>query len=306
MNAQQVQTAADAKALIEAGEGGHVKVATVDPDGVIRRRHMARQTFFSVVESGGKLCGAISGGDCVFSHVSIDVAPNIYLYVLGYGNLLLLIGAFRAPAQAVCRHDLLNRVVDRVAGLGYTASTAVQFMVFIFNETPYSARENGGSQPSEPEARHLGRFNTADIGGSGLSSRSACDGLDDACSSQRFAHGRRTGRFGGRDRMLRSASAYGPMGRVQDLLQGLRPAARQDADIQGKMVQQLARSIRSSAPDVAKRALTPEQLAMAPSTAHFYSRQVLGFWAPTGPLKTARPTCASSRITAQSVRRVSR
>jgi len=63
MDSRTVKTAADARSLVEARGLAHVKLGVVDLDGVIRGKYMARDKFFSALESGFKFCDVIFGWD---------------------------------------------------------------------------------------------------------------------------------------------------------------------------------------------------------------------------------------------------
>ena len=60
MDARNVKTAADAKALVEERGLSHVKLGVVDLDGIIR---LARDEFFGALESGLSFCDIIFGWD---------------------------------------------------------------------------------------------------------------------------------------------------------------------------------------------------------------------------------------------------
>src|SRR5258708_33590169 len=64
MDARDVKSAADAKALVEARGLSHVKLGVVDLDGVIRGKYIARENFFGALESGFNFCDVIFGWDC--------------------------------------------------------------------------------------------------------------------------------------------------------------------------------------------------------------------------------------------------
>src|ERR1700730_3100182 len=64
MDARDVKSAGDAKALVEARGLSHVKLGGVDVDGVIRGKYIARDKFFAALESGFNFCDVIFGWDC--------------------------------------------------------------------------------------------------------------------------------------------------------------------------------------------------------------------------------------------------
>ncbi len=63
MDARNVKTAADARALVEERGLSHVKFGVVDLDGIIRGKYLARDKFFGALESGLSFCDIIFGWD---------------------------------------------------------------------------------------------------------------------------------------------------------------------------------------------------------------------------------------------------
>src|SRR5471032_23955 len=63
MDARQVTTIADARAIVEARGLSHVKVCFADLDGVVRGKYVARNKFFASLEAGVKFCDVVFGWD---------------------------------------------------------------------------------------------------------------------------------------------------------------------------------------------------------------------------------------------------
>jgi glutamine synthetase len=158
MDARDIKTAADAKALVEARGLSHIKLGVVDLDGVIRGKYIAREKFFAALESGFNFCDVIFGWDCqdqlydkegftgwhtAFPDATARVVRNSCRNVPMEGDMLFFLGEFEGAAAELCPRRLLGRVVERAARLGFTASAAAEFEFFVFDETPESVREKG-------------------------------------------------------------------------------------------------------------------------------------------------------------------
>jgi glutamine synthetase len=158
MNSRKVETAEQARALVDARGLSHVKLGVVDLDGVIRGKYIARDKFFAALESGFSFCDVIFGWDSqdqlydkatftgwhtAFPDATARVVPSSCRDVPMEGSMLLFLGEFDGAAAALCPRKLLGRVVDLAAKLGFAASAAAEFEFFVFDETPHSAREKG-------------------------------------------------------------------------------------------------------------------------------------------------------------------
>src|SRR6204780_2586645 len=158
MDSRTVKTAADARSLVEARGLSHVKLGVVDLDGVIRGKHMARDKFFSALESGFKFCDVIFGWDSAdqlydkstftgwhtaFPDAKARIDPASCRDVPFEGGMLFFLGEFDEAAAEPCPRRLLRRVVDRAAAMGLAATVAAEFEFFVFDETPHSVREKG-------------------------------------------------------------------------------------------------------------------------------------------------------------------
>jgi glutamine synthetase len=158
MDARSVKTAADARGLVEARGLSHIKLAVTDVDGVMRGKYMARDKFFSALESGFKFCDVIFGWDSsdqlydkstftgwhtAYPDATASIDPSTCRNVPLEGDMLFFLGEFEGAAEAICPRRLLRRVIDRASKLGYSAYVAAEFEFFIFDETPHSVREKG-------------------------------------------------------------------------------------------------------------------------------------------------------------------
>src|SRR6204780_1284348 len=132
MDARSMKTAADARARAEARGLSHIKIGVTDIDGVIRGKHMARDKFFSALESGFKFCDVIFGWDSAdqlydkstftgwhtaFPDATARIDPTTCRDVPMEGDMLFFLGEFEDTAAQLCPRRLLRRVGDPAAGL---------------------------------------------------------------------------------------------------------------------------------------------------------------------------------------------
>jgi glutamine synthetase len=158
MDARSVKTAADVRELVTARGLSHVKLGVTDLDGIIRGKYMARDKFFSALESGFKFCDVIFGWDSsdqlydkstftgwhtaypdATARIDVSTCRDVPLE----GDMLFFLGEFEGAAAAICPRRLLRRIIDRAAKLGFSAYVAAEFEFFVFEETPHSIREKG-------------------------------------------------------------------------------------------------------------------------------------------------------------------
>jgi glutamine synthetase len=158
MDARSVKTAADARALVEARGLTHVKLGVTDIDGVVRGKYMARDKFFSALESGFKFCDVIFGWDSsdqlydqstvtgwhtAYPDATALIDPATCRDLPFEGEMLFFLGEFTGHAEAICPRRLLGRMIDRASRAGLSAAVAAEFEFFVFDETPHSIREKG-------------------------------------------------------------------------------------------------------------------------------------------------------------------
>jgi glutamine synthetase len=158
MDARQIKTVEDARAVVEARGLTQVKVGVTDIDGVIRGKYMAREKFFSALTSGFNFCDVVFGWD---SHDQLYDRATVTGWETGFpdapvwidpttardtpleGDMLLFLGNFTGKMSAVCPRSLLQRVIGKAADMGFTATAAAEFEFFVFDETPQSVRDKG-------------------------------------------------------------------------------------------------------------------------------------------------------------------
>lgn len=160
MNPRDVKTAEDAKHIVEERHVDHVKVGLFDIDGVMRGKYMSRDKFLSSLENGFAFCDVVLGWDSndqLYENVDIKftgwhtgypdapvrIIPDSCREIPFEPDTLLFICEFEQEAAELCPRNLLNRVLDRASNMGFEISAAFEYELFLFNETPESAREKG-------------------------------------------------------------------------------------------------------------------------------------------------------------------
>jgi glutamine synthetase len=156
MDARQIKTVEDARAVVEARGLAQVKVGVTDIDGVIRGKYMAREKFFSALTSGFNFCDVVFGWDSHdqlydrtsvtgwetgFPDAPVSIDPTTARDTPLEGDMLLFLGNFTGKMSAVCPRSLLQRVISKAADMGFTATAAAEFEFFVFDETPQSVRD---------------------------------------------------------------------------------------------------------------------------------------------------------------------
>ncbi|MCD8535154.1 MAG: glutamine synthetase, partial [Verrucomicrobia bacterium] len=63
MNARDVKSVADVRAILELRQLNHVKVGVFDMDGILRGKYMARDKFLSALDQGFGFCDVVLGWD---------------------------------------------------------------------------------------------------------------------------------------------------------------------------------------------------------------------------------------------------
>ena len=158
MDARQIKTVEDARAVVEARGLAQVKVGVTDIDGVIRGKYMAREKFFSALTSGFNFCDVVFGWDLHdqlydrktvtgwetgFPDAPVSIDPTTARDTPLEGDMLLFLGNFTGKMSAVCPRSLLQRVIGKAADMGFAATAAAEFEFFVFDETPQSVRDKG-------------------------------------------------------------------------------------------------------------------------------------------------------------------
>ncbi len=143
---------------MEASESRHIKIGVVDLDGVIRGKYVSRAKFLSGLDSGLGFCDVILGWDvedkCYdnvtmtgwhtgFPDAQVRIVPSTCREIPMEDQTLFFLCEFTGPSAAICPRGLLQRVLERAQGMGFSAYAAFEYEFFVFEETPHSIREKG-------------------------------------------------------------------------------------------------------------------------------------------------------------------
>lgn len=155
MEPRQVNSAADAKAIVEQRGLSHIKVGVFDVDGIMRGKYMSRAKFISALESGYGFCDVVLGWDCqdqLYDNVKftgwhtgypdapVRILPETCRPLPFEDDNLLFLSEFSGPAEQICPRGILRRVIDKAAQLGFHSYAGFEYEVFFFDETPESIR----------------------------------------------------------------------------------------------------------------------------------------------------------------------
>ena len=148
------------KAYIDEHQIKNIKVAIVDIDGVLRGKYVNMNKFLSALDGGFGFCNVVFGwdsDDVLYKEDSytgwkdgftddlanIDISSFRMLPTEDNKSILFLADFSKSKAAAVCPRSILKKVLKRVDDLGYSATAALEFEFFLFNETPRSLRDKG-------------------------------------------------------------------------------------------------------------------------------------------------------------------
>ncbi|BCW91106.1 Glutamate--isopropylamine ligase [Alphaproteobacteria bacterium SO-S41] len=155
MDARDVKTVADARAIVEGRGLTHVKVGVFDADGVMRGKYMAREKFFAALDKGFGFCDVVLGWDSndqlydnvkytgwhtAYPDANVRIIPSSCRDVPFEGEMVLFLAEFEGAAEAICPRGVLRKVLKRAADAGITVNASAEFEFFVFDETPDSVR----------------------------------------------------------------------------------------------------------------------------------------------------------------------
>ncbi len=156
MEAREVKSEEDARAIVEERALSHVKVGVFDMDGILRGKYIAREKFLSALENGFGFCDVVLGWDSQdqlydnvaftgwhsgYPDANVRLLPDSCRDLPFEDNGLFFLGEFTPPAEDICPRGLLRRVLDRAHAMGYALFAGFEYEFFLFNETPKTVRE---------------------------------------------------------------------------------------------------------------------------------------------------------------------
>ncbi|HLT51000.1 MAG TPA: glutamine synthetase family protein, partial [Arenibacter sp.] len=136
----------------------NIKLAVVDIDGVLRGKYINSKKFLSALDKGFGFCNVVFGWDSndalykkdsftgwadgfTDTMATIDASTMRLLPTEDNKSVLFLVDFSESPAASVCPRSVLRKTLDRLLDSGFTASAALEFEFFLFNETPKSIRD---------------------------------------------------------------------------------------------------------------------------------------------------------------------
>jgi glutamine synthetase len=135
------------------------KVGVFDIDGILRGKYLNRAKFLSSLEKGMSFCDVVLGwdsGDVLYDNVKVsgwhtgyrDAPVELDISTMRRipfePNTVFVLGGFAGPGYGeVCPRGLLRRMVEKANAMGFMPYAALEYEFFVFDETPYSAREKG-------------------------------------------------------------------------------------------------------------------------------------------------------------------
>lgn len=154
----RINSAEEAKALIEDSGFHAVKVGVFDLDGVLRGKYVSRAKFLSALTKGFGFCDVVLGWDSndqLYDNVAytgwhtgypdaeVRILPETARRLPMEDDGYLFLGEFVGEAEKVCPRGVLRKVVEKARDMGFEPFSAFEYEFFMFNETPQSARAKG-------------------------------------------------------------------------------------------------------------------------------------------------------------------
>lgn len=167
MEAREVKSAEEARAITEERNIDYVKVGVFDMDGVLRGKYIKKDKFFSALKDGFGFCDVVLGWDSndqLYDSASytgwhtgypdawVKILPETCREIPFEDNTLFFLCEFTEKAEAICPRGTLRRVLQRADYMGMTVIAACEFEFFLFEESPESVREKnyGGMKTFTP------------------------------------------------------------------------------------------------------------------------------------------------------------
>jgi len=157
MDPRNVNTADDARKVVQDRGLEHIKVGLFDVDGIMRGKYISRDKFFSALDNGFAFCDVVLGWDSsdqLYENVGVEytgwhtgypdapvhIVPGSCREIPFEPGMLLFLCEFAGEATHICPRNLLSRVLSKGQSLGFDAYAAFEYEFFLFNESPKSAR----------------------------------------------------------------------------------------------------------------------------------------------------------------------
>jgi glutamine synthetase len=156
MNPRDIQTASQARELIQSLKPSHIKVGIFDIDGILRGKYMSREKFLSALNKGFGFCDVVLGWDMRdqlydntqytgwhsgYPDAPVRLLPASCRTMPLENDGLFFLAEFTHNAEKVCPRGLLRRVLSRAEAMGIKALAGFEYEFFVFNESSESIRE---------------------------------------------------------------------------------------------------------------------------------------------------------------------
>src|SRR4051812_26456725 len=152
------ETAAEARAFVEANDIPAVKLGFTDVDGILRGKYVSREKFLSALEKGFGFCDVIVGWDSndqlydnvtytgwhtAYPDAQARILPETGRALPFEKNMPFFLSELSEAAEPICPRGTLRRVLAKAKDMGFAASAALEYEFFLFDETPESVRQKG-------------------------------------------------------------------------------------------------------------------------------------------------------------------
>ena len=156
MKPRDIETAAQAKALVESSNQSHVKVGVFDIDGVLRGKYMSKAKFLEALDHDFGFCDVVLGWDMAdklydnaeftgwhtgYPDTQVRILPSSCRTMPMEDDDLFFLGEFAGNAEAICPRGVLRNVLKQAKEMGLNIFTGFEYEFFVFQETPESIRE---------------------------------------------------------------------------------------------------------------------------------------------------------------------
>jgi glutamine synthetase len=159
-NNAEIMTQNEILELIKGSEGKKIKVAVSDIDGILRGKVVHKDKFFEIVEKGLGFCDVVFGwdsGDVCYDNskftgwhsgypdAEVRIDLSTYRTIPWENNLPMFLGDYSSlnnEGAVVCPRNLLKKIQNQCANLGFYPLFALEFEWFNFAGTPQQLAES--------------------------------------------------------------------------------------------------------------------------------------------------------------------